>query len=141
MSQHDLRQAGLKITAPRTKILQILENAKSHHFSAEDIYRLLLESGEEISMATVYRVLTQFEQAGIVVRHHFEGGFSVFELNQGQHHDHLVCVKCGKVVEFVDPIIEKHQEKIARDAGFVISDHVLHIYGICALCQQIQQKL
>lgn len=140
MSSHDLRQAGLKITGPRTKILQILEEAKAHHFSAEDIYRLLLEAGEEISMATVYRVLTQFEQAGIVVRHHFEGGYSVFELNLGEHHDHLVCIKCGKIVEFVDSIIEKQQEKIAKEAGFQISEHILHIYGICPTCQIKQSK-
>ncbi|TAK76447.1 MAG: ferric iron uptake transcriptional regulator, partial [Gammaproteobacteria bacterium] len=98
----NLKKAGLKITIPRLKILEILEKAQEHHMSAEDVYRVLLESGEEIGLATVYRVLTQFEEAGLVCRHHFEGGQSVFELDHGTHHDHLVCVKCNKVEEFVD---------------------------------------
>lgn len=131
----DLKKAGLKVTLPRLKILQILEHAAEHHLSAEDIYKLSLESGEDIGLATVYRVLTQFEQAGLVVRHHFEGGYSVYELDSGSHHDHLICVKCGKVEEFVDSVIEKRQEEIAKNAGYNITDHSLNIYGICTNCQ------
>ena len=131
-----LKKAGLKITIPRRKILEIMERTKEHHFSAEDIYRILLESDEEIGLATVYRVLTQFEEAGLVIRHHFEGGQSVFELDHGMHHDHLVCVKCGNVEEFVDQIIEKRQEEIAKQAGYTITDHNLNIYGICKKCQK-----
>lgn len=133
----DLKKAGLKVTLPRLKILQILEHASKRHLSAEDIYRDLLESGEDIGLATVYRVLTQFEEAGLVVRHHFEGDQSVFELDHGEHHDHLVCVKCGKVEEFVDPVIEKRQQEIAKEARFSITDHSLNIYGICEKCQKL----
>ena len=136
MDNANLKKAGLKITVPRLKILEIMENAKEHHMSAEDIYKILLESGEEIGLATVYRVLTQFEEAGLVVRHHFEGGQSVFEVDHGKHHDHLVCVKCGRVEEFVDNLIEKRQEEIAKKAGFSITDHSLNIYGYCGGCQQ-----
>jgi Fur family ferric uptake transcriptional regulator len=132
----ELKKVGLKVTLPRLKILQILENAKAHHFSAEDLYRVLLESGDDIGLATVYRVLTQFEEAGLVMRHHFEGGQSVFELNQGAHHDHLVCVKCDAVEEFIDEVIEKRQEEIANQAGYSMTDHSLNIYGICAKCQK-----
>jgi Fur family ferric uptake transcriptional regulator len=132
----NLKKAGLKVTLPRVKILEILENAKDHHLSAEDVYRVLLESDEDIGLATVYRVLTQFEEAGLVVRHNFEGGHSVFELDHGRHHDHLVCVKCGRVEEFVDPVIEERQQDIATKAGFTITDHSLNIYGICGVCQQ-----
>lgn len=135
MDNSNLKKAGLKITIPRRKILEILENAKEHHLSAEDIYRALQESGEEIGLATVYRVLTQFEEAELVIRHHFESGQSVFELNHGHHHDHLVCVKCGRVQEFVDDIIEARQEEIAKQAGYAITDHSLNIYGICRACQ------
>lgn len=135
MDNDNLKKAGLKITLPRRKILEIMETAKRHHLSAEDIYRMLLESGEEIGLATVYRVLTQFEEAGLVVRHNFEGGQSVFELDLGIHHDHLVCVKCGRVEEFIDDIIEKRQEEIAKQAGYSITDHSLNIYGICSKCQ------
>lgn len=134
-NDQELKKAGLKVTLPRLKILQILENSKEHHFSAEDIYRVLLDAGEDIALATVYRVLTQFEEAGLVVRHHFEGDQSVFELDHGHHHDHLVCVKCGGVEEFVDPIIEKRQQEIAIQAGFSITDHSLNIYGICKKCR------
>lgn len=133
----DLKKAGLKVTLPRLKILQILEHASKRHLSAEDIYRDLLESGDDIGLATVYRVLTQFEEAGLVVRHHFEGDQSVFELDHGEHHDHLVCVKCGKVEEFVDPVIEKRQQEIAKEARFSITDHSLNIYGICEKCQKL----
>ncbi len=131
-----MKKAGLKVTLPRIKILEILEKSKEHHLSAEDIYRVLLESGDDIGLATVYRVLTQFEEAGLVVRHHFEGGQSVFEMDHGTHHDHLVCVKCGRVEEFVDEVIEERQEEIAKTAGFSITDHSLNIYGICAKCQK-----
>src|SRR5262245_4407293 len=116
----ELKKAGLKVTLPRLKILQILEKSAEHHLNAEDIYRMLLDSGEDIGLATVYRVLTQFEEAGLVVRHHFEGGQSVFEMNHGIHHDHLVCIKCGRVEEFVDNVIEKRQEEIAKQAGYTI---------------------
>jgi Fur family ferric uptake transcriptional regulator len=127
----ELRKAGLKVTLPRMKILEILETSETRHMSAEDVYKVLLEAEEEIGLATVYRVLTQFEAAGLVTRHHFEGGHSVFELNEGHHHDHIVCVQCGKVVEFLDETIERCQEKVAKDAGFKIRDHSLIIYGDC----------
>lgn len=134
-NDQNLKKAGLKVTLPRLKILQILEKAKEHHLTAEDVYRSLLDSDEDIGLATVYRVLTQFEEAGLVVRHHFEGDQSVFELDHGQHHDHLVCVKCGRVEEFVDEIIEKRQQEIAKQAGYSITDHSLNVYGICRKCQ------
>ncbi|MGD8742186.1 MAG: ferric iron uptake transcriptional regulator [Granulosicoccaceae bacterium] len=136
MDNTDLKKAGLKITLPRVKILSILESADSRHLSAEDVYKLLLESGEEIGLATVYRVLTQFESAGLVTRHHFEGGHSVFELSAGEHHDHIVCVKCGKVEEFYDELIEQRQHAIAEQHGFEMTDHCLYIYGICENCRQ-----
>lgn len=135
MTTEDLKQAGLKATLPRIKILELLEASKDRHLSAEDIYKILLETGEDVGMATVYRVLTQFEDAGLVNRHHFEGGISVFELNQGEHHDHILCVKCGKVEEFVDEVIEQRQRIIAEQAGFSMTDHALYIYGVCAKCQ------
>jgi len=131
----DLKEAGLKATHPRIKILEMMEAAVDRHLNAEDIYKALLESGEDVGLATVYRVLTQFEDAGLVTRHHFEGGTSVFELNQGEHHDHILCVKCGKVEEFIDEVIEQRQRKIAEDAGFSMTDHALYIYGICKDCQ------
>ncbi|HEY9150864.1 MAG TPA: ferric iron uptake transcriptional regulator [Gammaproteobacteria bacterium] len=130
-----LRKAGLKVTLPRMKILEMLENSETRHLSAEDVYKSLLESGEEIGLATVYRVLTQFETAGLVARHHFEGGHSMFELNEGDHHDHILCVKCGRVDEFMDETIEKRQRQIAQDAGYEITDHSLYIYGICPDCR------
>lgn len=136
MDNTNLKKAGLKITLPRLKILEILEKAKEHHLSAEDLYRVLHESGEEIGLATIYRVLTQFEEAGLVRRHYFEGGQSVFELDYGTHHDHLVCVKCNRVEEFIDNDIEKRQQEIANQAGFTITDHSLNIYGICPKCQK-----
>jgi Fur family ferric uptake transcriptional regulator len=126
----EIKKAGLKITLPRVKILALLEK-HGGHLSAEDVYRILLDDGEEIGLATVYRVLTQFESAGLVVRHNFEGGQAVFELDRGHHHDHLICVKCGRVEEFVDNTIEKRQEAIAKKHGFKIKDHALVIYGIC----------
>ena len=129
-----LKEAGLKITMPRLKVLHILEQSRDHHLSAEDVYKALLEMGEDVGLATVYRVLTQFEAAGLVSRHNFEGGYAVFELSQGPHHDHLVCVKCGRVEEFVDDIIELRQKIIAEQAGFKITDHALNIYGVCSNC-------
>lgn len=136
MDNSDIKKAGLKVTIPRVKILEILESSSERHVSAEDVFRILLESGEDIGLATVYRVLTQFEEAGLVVRHNFEGGHSVFELDHGKHHDHLVCVKCGRVEEFVDKLIEERQEEVAKNAGYSITDHSLNIYGICGDCQQ-----
>jgi Fur family ferric uptake transcriptional regulator len=127
----DLRKAGLKVTLPRMKILEILEGSEKRHQTAEDIYKDLLDAGEEIGLATVYRVLTQFEAAGLVTRHRFEGGQAVFELNRGVHHDHLVCVECGKVVEFVDETIEARQARIAREHGFELADHSMILYGSC----------
>ncbi|ARG98469.1 ferric iron uptake transcriptional regulator [Legionella micdadei] len=131
-----LKDAGLKITMPRVKILQILEQSPQHHLSAEGVYKALLDMGEDVGLATVYRVLTQFEAAGLVTRHNFEGGHSVFELSQGEHHDHLVCVKCGRVEEFVDKIIEERQKMIAENAQFKMTDHALNIYGLCPDCQK-----
>lgn len=127
----DLRKAGLKATLPRLKILGILENASDRHMTAEDVYKTLLDAGEEIGLATVYRVLTQFEGAGLVIRHNFEGGRSVFELDHGSHHDHMVCVECGRVFEFIDHEIEDRQKKVAAREGFVMDDHALYIYGVC----------
>lgn len=134
MDNQDLRNAGLKVTLPRLKILEILEKADPHHMSAEDVYKTLLESGDDVGLATVYRVLTQFEAAGLVRRHNFEGDHAIFEIEQGEHHDHLVCIKCGKVDEFIDEAIEKRQEIIAKENGFKMTDHSLTIYGICKLC-------
>ena len=126
-----LRKAGLKVTLPRIKILEILGSATPRHMSAEDIYKRLLESEEDIGLATVYRVLTQFEAAGLVTRHHFEGGTAVFELNQGEHHDHIVCIDCGRVEEFMDEGIEERQNAIASRFGFEIRDHSMILYGHC----------
>lgn len=126
-----MKKAGLKVTLPRMKILEILETAESHHLTAEDIYRQLLDSGEEIGLATIYRVLTQFESAGLVTRHHFESGQAVFELERGAHHDHIVCTQCGHVEEFFDETIEERQAEVARKRGFEIADHSLIIYGKC----------
>jgi Fur family ferric uptake transcriptional regulator len=126
--RHELRKAGLKITLPRLKILEILENASNRHPSAEDIYKDLLDSGEEIGLATVYRVLTQFEAAGLVTRHNFEGGHSVFELDDGDHHDHMVCVETGEVTEFFSEEIERLQHEIAEKHGFELLDHSLVLY-------------
>ena len=133
----ELKKVGLKTTGPRIKILHILENAKERHLSAEEIFRLLVDAGEDIGLATVYRVLTQFEEADLVIRHHFEGGTSVFELNHGAHHDHLVCIKCGKVEEFVDEIIEERLQTIIKAAGYSTTDHSLNVYGFCNHCQRI----
>ncbi len=136
MTSKDLRAAGLKATLPRKKILEVLESKAGQHLTAEDVYRHLMEAGEDVGLATVYRVLTQFEGAGLVERHHFESGQSVFELDQGEHHDHILCVKCGRVEEFVDDVIEERQQDIAEKAGYAMTDHCLYIYGICADCQK-----
>ncbi len=140
LETQDLKKAGLKATLPRLRILHILETGDRRHFSAEDVYKALLDAGEDVGLATVYRVLTQFEGAGLVTRHHFEGGHSVFELNQGTHHDHLVCVRCGRIVEFVDNVIEDRQVDIAHHHGFSITDHALYLYGVCQKCQEGQSR-
>lgn len=128
MERQDLRDAGLKVTSPRLKVLEILETASARHLSAEGIYRLLIENGEELGLATVYRVLTQFEQAGLVCRHNFEGGTAVFELTDGSHHDHMVCLETGDVVEFIDERIEQLQKDIANKHGYELEDHSLVLY-------------
>ncbi|MFK7996203.1 MAG: ferric iron uptake transcriptional regulator [Granulosicoccus sp.] len=125
----DLKKAGLKVTLPRISILEILEEAEQHHLSAEDVYKTLLANGNEVGLATVYRVLTQFEAAGLVTRHHFDGGQAIFELDTGDNHDHIVCLKTGKVAEFKDEIIEKRLEEIARELGYSLSDHKIVLYG------------
>jgi Fur family ferric uptake transcriptional regulator len=131
----ELKEAGLKITLPRIKILQVLENSEVQHVSAEDVYKMLISADEEIGLATVYRVLTQFEQAGLVTRHNFEGGHAVFELSSEKHHDHIVCQRCGKVEEFSDDKIETRQKEIAAELGFDLTDHNLNMYGLCADCK------
>ena len=129
----ELRKAGLKVTLPRVKILQILENSDTvaQHMSAEDVYRVLLDSDDDVGLATIYRVLTQFESAGLVTRHHFESGHAVFELERGHHHDHIVCTQCGKVEEFYDQTIEDRQKSVVGKMGYEIQDHSLVIYGDC----------
>lgn len=130
-NNEELKRAGLKITLPRLKILDILQQPNNQHISAEDVYKLLLENNEEIGLATVYRVLNQFDDAGIVTRHHFEGGKSVFELSHKKHHDHLVCLRCGKVVEFEDDVIEQRQLDIAKSHNIRLTNHSLYLYGEC----------
>ncbi len=129
---HELKRAGLKATVPRRRILEILETSGTHHLSAEDVYRELLEAGDDVGLATIYRVLTQFESAGLVSRHHFESGHAVFELERGHHHDHVICVQCGKGEEFFDQAIENRQKSIVEKMGFEIQDHSLVIYGNCS---------
>ncbi len=137
MEKQDLRNAGLKVTLPRVKILEILEKqVDERHLTAEQVYKILLSEDEDIGLATVYRVLTQFEAAGLVTRHHFEGGNSVFELNKGDHHDHILCMKCGKVDEFTDSVIETRQKEIAEKLGYDLTDHSLYLYGFCSNCQK-----
>ncbi|NNC66298.1 MAG: ferric iron uptake transcriptional regulator [Gammaproteobacteria bacterium] len=128
MASQDLRAAGLKVTSPRLKILEVLETNPERHLSAEAVYKALLDSGEEFGLATVYRVLTQFETAGLVARHNFEGGTAVFELTDRTHHDHMVCLKTGDVIEFVDDRIEEIQKEIAEKHGYVIEEHSLVLY-------------
>jgi len=136
METQELRDVGLKVTLPRVKILEIMERETyERHLTAEQVYKILLSENEEIGLATIYRVLTQFETAGLVTRHHFEGGNSVFELNKGKHHDHVVCVKCGKVDEFTDDVIEERQDQIAKKLGYELTDHSLYLYGLCPNCQ------
>jgi len=135
MQSSDLKKVGLKVTLPRMKILEFLEVSEIRHQSAEEIYRSLLDDGEEIGLATVYRVLTQFEAAGLVERHHFESGQAVFELSEKGHHDHIVCVSCGKVEEFYDELIENRQKEVAADKGYEVTDHSLTLYGKCPDCQ------
>ena len=127
----ELKSTGLKATVPRLKILEVFQRSRQRHMSAEDIYRMLLQERADVGLATVYRVLTQFEQAGILLRSHFESGKAVYELNEGQHHDHLVCLDCGRVEEFYDAEIEKRQHDVARDKGFDIADHALSLYAHC----------
>ena len=142
ISNQDLRKAGLKVTLPRIKILELLENSRQHHMSAEDIYKTLLEQGEDVGLATVYRVLTQFEAAGIIQRHHFENNHSVFEIMQEDHHDHLVCHSCSKVVEFINDTIENEQHEVAEKHGFTLTGHSLNLYGYCdaVACQEAYRK-
>jgi Fur family ferric uptake transcriptional regulator len=128
---HDLKSSGLKITAPRVKILDLFQKSNARHMSAEDVYKLLLAEDMDVGLATVYRVLTQFEQAGLLQRHHFESGKAVFELNEGEHHDHLVCVQCGRVEEFFDAEIERRQNLVAEERGFKVKEHALYLYAEC----------
>lgn len=137
MESNDLRNVGLKATLPRVKILQILERQMDErHLTAEKVYKILLSEDEDIGLATVYRVLTQFEAAGLVTRHHFEGGNSVFELSTEDHHDHILCIKCGKVDEFADEVIESRQKEIATGLGYELTDHNLCLYGLCPQCKK-----
>jgi Fur family transcriptional regulator, ferric uptake regulator len=137
LETHDLKNAGLKVTIPRLKILQILEKqVNERHLTAEMVYKILISENEEIGLATVYRVLTQFEAAGIVTRHHFEGGNSIFELDTGDHHDHILCMKCGKVDEFTDELIEVRQQEVASQLGYDLVDHGLYLYGFCPKCRK-----
>lgn len=128
----ELKTSGLKATLPRRKVLDIFQHSKQRHLSAEDVYKLLLEAGSDVGLATVYRVLMQFEQAGLLVRSHFETGKGVFELNEGEHHDHMVCLRCGSVEEFFDAEIEKRQRAVASARGFELQEHSLALYGVCS---------
>ncbi len=132
----DLKNSGLKATLPRIKVLEVFQKASQRHMSAEDVYKTLLAEDSDVGLATVYRVLMQFEQAGILSRNHFESGKAVFELNEGKHHDHMVCVSCGKVEEFFDAEIERRQQHIAKSRGYELQDHALSLYVLCADCRQ-----
>ncbi len=132
----DLKKVGLKVTLPRVKILKLFEQTPARHWSAEELHTYLQGAGDEVGLATIYRVLTQFESAGLIIRHTFSGGHAVFELDPGTHHDHWVCTRCGQVEEFLDEIIEKRQLEIAHEKGFEVTEHSLYLYGICATCQQ-----
>lgn len=138
--QKDLKIVGLKATFPRLKILDMFRRSEQRHLSAEDVYRVLLDEKVEIGLATVYRVLTQFEQAGILMRSQFDGGKAIFELNDGEHHDHLVCTYCGKVEEFSDQQIEERQHKVAKEHGFDLETHAMVLYGMCKNCRQDTEK-
>lgn len=137
----DLKDAGLKATLPRMKVLDLFQGSKVRHMTAEDVYRLLMDDGLDVGLATIYRVLTQFEQAGLLKRHHFEGGKSIFELNEGDKHDHIVCVNTGKVVEFHDAQIEKLIAKIVKDHGFELVDHVLHIRALAPVPESDKKRM
>jgi Fur family ferric uptake transcriptional regulator len=130
----ELKNTGLKATLPRLKILEIFQTGSQRHMTAEDVFRVLLNEHSDIGLATVYRVLTQFEQAGILERSHFESGKAVYELNEGSHHDHLICTSCGKVEEFYDAEIERRQQMIAKDKGWILQDHAMSLYGLCKDC-------
>ncbi len=130
-SPKELKSTGLKVTGPRLRVLDLFQHSETRHLTAEDVYRKLLEEHSDIGLATVYRVLTQFEQAGLLVRHHFESGKAVYELNEGRHHDHIVCLQCGRVEEFYDSEIEKRQNRVAHERGFAIHDHQLYLYADC----------
>ncbi len=135
METSHIKKAGLKVTHPRMKILELLETSKTRHHSAENVYRSLMDDGEEIGLATVYRVLAQFVTAGLVEKHHFESGQAVFELSEKSHHDHIVCVACGKVEEFFDETIENRQKEVAIEKGYEVTDHSLTLYGKCSDCR------
>ncbi len=130
----ELKKVGLKVTIPRVTILELLQNSDKNHYSAEDVFTALREAGHEIGLATVYRVLSQFEQAGILMKHNFEGGQAVFELDNGEHHDHLICVQCNKIVEFHDEQLEADQKTIAAKYDFTLEDHDMVLYGVCKNC-------
>ena len=130
----ELKNTGLKATLPRLKILEIFQTGTQRHMTAEDVFRVLLNERSDIGLATVYRVLTQFEQAGILERSHFESGKAVYELNEGTHHDHLICTSCGKVEEFYDAEIEKRQQIVAKNKGWIMQDHAMSLYGLCGEC-------
>ncbi len=138
MTSAEIKGVGLKLTLPRIKILEVLESHRGtdrHHMSAEDVYKALLKADEDIGLATIYRVLTQFETAGLVERHNFEGGQAVFEIKPQTHHDHMICTSCGSVQEFHNEEIERRQQVVAKQAGFKMSNHCLYIYGICSKCE------
>lgn len=136
MNIEELKNTGLKATLPRLKILEVFQKGSLRHMTAEDVFRVLLDERSDIGLATVYRVLTQFEQAGILIRSNFEGGKAIYELDEGQHHDHFVCTACSKVEEFFDPEIEKRQQLVAKAKGWVVHDHAMSLYGLCATCAQ-----
>lgn len=131
----ELKKVGLKVTIPRVTILELLQHSEKNHYSAEDVFTALRENGHDIGLATVYRVLSQFEQAGILVKHHFESGQAVFELDRGEHHDHLICMNCDKIVEFYDESLEASQKSIAESHGFELEEHDMVLYGICSDCR------
>jgi Fur family ferric uptake transcriptional regulator len=139
MNIDELKNTGLKATLPRLKILEIFQKGEQRHMTAEDVFRVLLDERSDIGLATVYRVLMQFEQAGLLVRSNFDGGKAIYELDEGQHHDHFVCTACGKVEEFFDPEIEKRQQIIAKAKGWVVRDHTMALYGHCAECAKTRQ--
>ena len=140
MNIDELKNTGLKATLPRLKILEIFQKGEQRHMTAEDVFRVLLEERSDIGLATVYRVLMQFEQAGLLVRSNFDGGKAIYELDEGQHHDHFVCTACGKVEEFFDPEIEKRQQMVAKAKGWVVRDHTMALYGHCAECAAKRAK-